>query len=78
MSVKVFIRPWFDHWQPLSLTHSLRNVWYGYDCSLWHHGTLDDSNSKLVEVVAIAVIDDEDLVGSSLLQIWKLKFGQKA
>ena len=38
----------------------------------------DDSNSKLVEVVANAVIDDEDLVGSSLLQIWKLKFGQKA
>ena len=38
----------------------------------------DDSNSKLVEVVAIADIDDEDLVGSSLLKIWKLKFGQKA
>ena len=40
----------------------------------------DDSNSKLevVEVFAIADIDDEDLVGSSLLQIWKLKFGQKA
>merc|ERR1719318_1600206 len=37
----------------------------------------DDPNSKLVEVVAISDID-EDLVGSSLLQIWKLKFGQKA
>ena len=31
--------------------------------------------SKLVEVVTVA---DEDRVGNSLLQIWKLRFGQKA
>ena len=30
---------------------------------------------KLVEVVTVA---DEDRVGNSLLQIWKLSFGHKA
>ena len=34
--------------------------------------------SKLVEVVTIADIDDENRVGHSLLQIWKLRFGHKA
>ena len=37
-----------------------------------------DANSKLVEVVTVADIDDEDCVGNSLLQIRKLKFGHKA
>ena len=35
----------------------------------------EDANSKLVEVVTV---DDEDRVGDSLLQIWKLRFGHKA
>ena len=35
----------------------------------------EDAYSKLVEVVTVA---DEDRVGNSLLQIWKLRFGQKA
>jgi len=30
----------------------------------------EDGNSKLVEVVTVANVDDEDLVGNSLLQIW--------
>ena len=38
----------------------------------------EDANSKLIEVVAVADVDDEDHVGNSLLQIWKLRFGQKA
>ena len=38
----------------------------------------EDSNSKLVEVVTVADIGDEDRVGNSLLQIWKLRFGHKA
>ena len=38
----------------------------------------EDDNSKLVEVVTVADIDDEDRVGNSLLQIWKLRFGHKA
>ena len=33
----------------------------------------EDANSKLVVVVI-----DDDLVGYNLLQIWKLRFGQKA
>ena len=38
----------------------------------------EDTNSKLVEVVTVAEVDDEDRVGNSLLQISKLRFGQKA
>ena len=38
----------------------------------------EDANSKLVEVVTVVDVDDEDCVGNSLLQIWKLKFGHKA
>ena len=37
----------------------------------------EDANSNLVEVVTVADVDDEDLVGNSLLQIWKLGFGHK-
>ena len=36
-----------------------------------------DVNSKLVEVVNVADVDDEDSVGNSLLQIWQLRFGLK-
>ena len=36
-----------------------------------------DANSKLVWVVTVADVDDEDRVGNSLLQIWKLRFGNK-
>ena len=38
----------------------------------------EDGNSKLIEVVTVADFDDEDRVGNSLLQIWKLRFGHKA
>ena len=38
----------------------------------------EDANSKLIEVVAVADVDDEDRVGNSSLQIWKLRFGHKA
>ena len=34
----------------------------------------EDVNSKHVEVVSIADVDDEDRVGKSLLQIWELRF----
>ena len=37
----------------------------------------EDANSKLVEVVNVADVSDEDRVGNSLLQIWKLMFGHK-
>ena len=32
----------------------------------------EDANSKLIKVVAVADVDDEDHVGNSLLQIWKV------
>ena len=38
----------------------------------------EDVNSKPVEVVTVADVDDEDRVGNSLLQIRKLRFGHKA
>ena len=37
----------------------------------------EDAYSKLVEVVTVADVSDEDRVCNSLLQIWKLRFGQK-
>ena len=37
----------------------------------------EDAYSKLVEVVTVADVDDDDRVGNSLLQIWKLRFGLK-
>ena len=55
-----------------SLTHSLLvNL---IDVTL----ACDDAYSKLVEVVTVADDSDEDRVGNSLLQIWKLRFGHKA
>ena len=38
----------------------------------------EDANSKLVEVVTVADVDDEDRVGNNLLQRWELRFGHKA
>ena len=38
----------------------------------------EDGNSNLVEVGTVADVDDEDHVGNSLLQIWKLRFGHEA
>ena len=37
-----------------------------------------DVKSKLVEVVTVADVYDEDRVGNSLLQIWKLRIVHKA
>ena len=38
----------------------------------------EGANSKLVEVVTVADVAHEDRVGNSLLQIWNLRFGDKA
>ena len=38
----------------------------------------EDSNSKFVEVVTVADVYAGKRVDDSLVQIWKLKFGQKA
>ena len=37
----------------------------------------EDVNSKLVEVVTVTDVDDEDRDSNSLLQIWKLRFDHK-
>ena len=37
----------------------------------------EDANSKLVGVVTVADVDDEDRDSNSLLQIWKLTFDHK-
>ena len=38
----------------------------------------EDAYSKLVALVIVADVSDENRVGNSLLQIWKLRFGHKA
>ena len=38
----------------------------------------EDANSKLVEVVTVADVDDEKGFDDSCMQIWKLKFGHKS
>ena len=55
-----------------SLTHScLVNL---IDVTL----ACEDANSKLVEVVTVADVSDEDRVGNSLMHTWELKLGNKA
>ena len=36
----------------------------------------EDGNSKLVEVVTVVDVDDEDRVGNSLFHTWELMFVQ--
>ena len=59
-----------------SLTHWLTNCRLAnlIDVTL----ACEDANLKLVEVVTVPDVDDEDRVGNSFLQIWKLRFGHKA
>ena len=74
-SFRIFIGPESDHWLCLSLTHSLPN-----SCLVnLIHVTLacQDAYSKLVEAVSVPDVSDEDCVGNSLLQIWKLRLVKK-
>ena len=68
------------HWECLSVTDSLTNSLTPSCLVNLIDVTLacEVANSKLVEVVTVADVDDEDRVGNSLLQIWKLRFGHKA
>ena len=38
----------------------------------------EDANSKLVQVVTVADVSNEDCVCNTLLWIWKLRFGHKS
>ena len=73
------IGPESDHWECLSVTHSLTDSLT--DCCLVNliDVTLacEDGNSKLVEVVTVVEVDDEKHVDNSLVQIWKINFGHK-
>ena len=71
----ILIGPESDHWECLSVTDSLTNsrLVSLIDVTL----ACDDDNSKLVEVVTVAHVDDEKRVANSLVQIWKVKFGHK-
>ena len=69
----LFTGPESDHWECLSLTHSLTPIVNLIDVTL----ACEDANSKLVEVITVADVDAEDHVGNSLLQIWELTFGPK-
>ena len=68
---RLFIGPESDHWLPMSLTD-----WQTHSMTFCRLVWCEDANSKLVEVVTVADVDAEDRVGSSLLQIWRLRFGQ--
>ena len=38
----------------------------------------EDTNSKLVDIVTVTNVDDEDRVGNSLFQIWELRIFHEA
>ena len=69
----LFIGPESDHWLCLSLSESLTHSRFVkfIDVTL----ACEDAYSKLAEVVTVAYVDDENSVGDSFLQIWKLRFG---
>ena len=71
-NMPLFIGPETDLFIALSLTHSrLVNL---IDATQ----ACENANSKLVEVVTVADVDDVDLVGNRLWQIWNLRLGHKA
>ena len=75
--LSVFVGPESDHCLPLSVTHWLTH-WLTDSCLVnLIDVTLacEDANWKLVDVVTVAY---EDHVGNNLLQISKLRYGQKA
>ena len=67
--VFVFIGSESDHWLCLSITHRLTHsrLVNLIDVTL----ACEDAYSKLVEVVTVGDVDDENRVGNSLLQILK-------
>ena len=72
----IFIGPESDHWLCLSLTDSLTHscLINLIDVTL----ASEDAISKLVQAVSLADVDNEDHVGTTLLQIWEVRFGHKA
>ena len=71
---QVLIGPEYDNWLPYLDRLTKLTPLHLEDVTL----ACENANSKLVEVVTVANVDDEDSVGNSLLQIWELRFGHKA
>ena len=67
----IIIAPESDHWECLSLTHSLTDSLTDSCLVNLIDVTLacEDGNSKLVEVVTVVDVDDEKRVDNSLVQI---------
>ena len=64
----------------MSLTHSLTDsLTHSLLFSKLHDVTLacEDTNSKLVDIVTVANVDDEDCVGNRLLHIQEARFSHK-
>ena len=63
------------HWLPLSLTPSLTHSCLVdlIDVTM----ACEDANSKLIDIVTVADVDAKKCVVDSLVQIWKLRFGNK-
>ena len=76
LALTIFIGPESDHCLPLSVTHSLTHSLTDSCLVNLIDVTLacEDAYSKL-EVVTVAGVGDEDCIGNSLMQIWKLRFG---
>ena len=75
----IFIGPESDHWECLSVTHSLTHSLTDSCLVNLIDVTLacEDGNSKLVEVVIVVKVDDEKRVNNIFVQIWKVDFGHK-
>ena len=67
MLVSDWLTQWLTHWLTDSCLVKL------IDPTL----ACEDANTKLVTVVSVVDVIDEDRDGNSLLQIWKLRFGHK-
>ena len=53
------------------------SFFFGPESDHWQPSSCKAASSKLVEVVTVADVDNEDHVGNSFLQIWELTFGPK-
>ena len=70
----LIIGPESDHWLPFSVTDSNSCLEDLVDVTL----ACEYANSKFVEFVTVADVDDEKCFDDSFRQFWKLKFGHKA
>ena len=68
--ILIFIGPESDHWQPLSMTHSLTHS------LLFSRLDWCDLACENLLIFLLSLVLMMDRVGNSLLKIWELRFGQ--